>query len=151
DDLPEVFLDQLDLTAPDGPEVFLEALVRRRLQASLERSEIIAFVERNRQPLEQSGMLDLVADLASLQAEDDDEDKAVWAWFGEAIKQMQLVLDGHPESVDVVSSRLLWLCVALSYHVDSGRLSHSDAVGWLELPHNRERMTRHAVMYLLRD
>jgi hypothetical protein len=149
DDLPEIFLDQLDLTSADGPKVFLDALIRRRFQASLERSEIIAFVERNRQALERTRFLDFVAELADRQAENDDE--GIWAWIGGAIGQLKLVLDGQPERVDVVSSRLLWLCAALSFHVNAGRLSHAEAVGWLELPRNRERMTRQAVMYLLRD
>jgi len=147
DSLPQVFLDQIDLTSADGPRLFAVSLVRRRYEASLERAEVIAFVERNRPVLERMEFLDSVLGMLKRAARNDGDR----AWFGDVIDQMKHVLDGHPEQVDLVSSRLLWLCIALDSHVSSGRLDHAAAIRWLLRPHNRERITPRAVLYLLRD
>jgi hypothetical protein len=147
DSLPQVFLDQIDLASADGPRLFVVSLVRRRYEASLERAEVIAFVERNRQVLERTGLLDSVLGMLNRAAQNDDDR----AWFRDVIAQMKHVLDGHPERVDLVSSRLLWLCIALDSHVSSGRLDHAAAARCLQRPNNCERITPKAVLYLLRD
>jgi hypothetical protein len=147
DTLPRVFLDQIDLGSADGPGLFLKSFIRRRFEASLERAEVIAFVESNRQVLERTEFLDLLAEATKRAAQNDDDG----SWYRDAIDQMKRVLDGHPEQVDLVSSRLLWLCVALDSHVDAGHLDHAAAVQWLLRPRNRERITPRAVLYLLRD
>ena len=145
--LPRLFLDQIDLRSADGPGLFVEALSRRRFEASVERAEVIGFVERNRAVLERTGLLDSFVDMAGPAIQSDDDR----TWIYNLIDQMKHVLGGHPERVDMVSSRLLWLCVALDYHVSSGLLDHAAAVQVLRRPHNRERITRNAVMYLLGD
>jgi hypothetical protein len=144
--LPRIFLDQIDLRSAEGPHLLVESLSRRRFEASVERAELIGFVERNRAVLENTGVLDSFVDMAEPAIGSDRR-----GWLDNLIDQMKRVLDGHPERVDLISSRLLWLCVALGYYVSGGRLDHAAAVEVLRRPHNRERITHAAVMYLLID
>lgn len=147
DTLPTVFLDQIDLDSRDGLRLFLPSLLRRRYQASFERAEVIGFVERNRAVLSETGVLDQLASMIE-RAMDEEAERN---FYIDVIDQMRHVLDGHPESVDLISNRLLWLCVALDFHVSTGRLDHSAAVKWLERPDNRARLSSRAVLYLFQD
>ncbi len=70
DTLPDVFLDDIDLGAPDGLNTFITSLIRRRYQTSLERSEILRFVTQNRDILERTHLLDTLAKAADATVDD---------------------------------------------------------------------------------
>ncbi|WP_239396504.1 hypothetical protein [Frankia sp. CiP3] len=102
---------------------------------------------QNRDILERTHLLDTLAKAADATV-DDPEGRG---FLNDTIEQLKHALNDESDQVDVVSSRLLWMCVALSYHVRAGRLTHVAAVRWLERPDTRERMTPRAVLYLLKD
>jgi hypothetical protein len=105
-----------------------------------------AFVTANRAFLQRTRLLEGLATAAGRI-----KDQYIGGWVAEAARQMQLVLAGHPEQLDMVSSRLLWLCVALDNHVEDGQLRHADVDRWLLRPATRRRITPRAVRYLARD
>lgn len=147
DTLPSVFLDQLSLTS--GPDVrqLVDCLARRYYQASLECDEIEQFVNRNKAYLRRTALLDRLAEAFSRGMED--ENQRAWTLY--ALHQMQHVLDGHPERLDMMSSRLLWLCLALDNHVSARIYSHEQVVVWLRRGTTRRRMTPRAVRFLATD
>jgi hypothetical protein len=147
DSLPPVFLDQVDLSENEGMALFLALLVTRRQQASIERDELVAFVERNRAYLTTTNVLEMLPTWLR-QATDDDD---VHEYIRNVMVQIRYVLDGHPERVDLVSSRLLWLCYALSLKVAAGHYTYPEAQAILAKPAHRSRVTPRAVLYLLRD
>jgi hypothetical protein len=147
DTLPETFLDEIDVGRADGMASFVLVLVSRQHQASIERDELIGFVERNRQILHAGGFLDAI--FAAVGNATTDE--RVVSYVRSTIDQMRLVLDGHPESVDVVSDRLLWLCVALGMAVERTSFEEADVAHVLSKPQHNQRITPRAVQYLAFD
>lgn len=146
DTLPEVFLHEVDLSGPTGWFVLSKVLFMRRYQASVEHDEIIAFVNRNRTYLEDGVLFEVVRTVAD-KAQDDE----LTSWIVDLVEQMRLVLDGRPEQVDVMSSRLLWLCLALDNLLHTGRLTFDDARLVLAKPEHAARMSSSAVGYLFAD
>ncbi|MGW7046389.1 hypothetical protein ACWGDT_27620 [Streptomyces avermitilis] len=146
DSLPSVFLDQIDLASAEGVRQLAHCLARRYHQASLECDEIERFVNRNKAFLRRSKLLDRLAEAAQRI-----EDEKQRAWTLDAVQQMGHALSGHPERLDMMSSRLLWLCLALDDHVTAQIYRHDQVVGWLRRATTRRRMTPQAVQFLAVD
>lgn len=147
DTLPAVFLDQIRLASDRDVVLLMDCLVRRYHQASFECDEIEGFVARNKAYLRRTGLLDRLAEAVARAA----KDEGARVWMLGALQQMRHVLDGHPERLDMMSSRLLWLCLALDNHVTAGIYRHDEVVGWLRRDTTRRRMTPRAVQFLAAD
>lgn len=155
--LPRDGLFEVDLSAGDQEAMtrFGAALIARVLQRSLERDEIIRFVEENRQVLERTGWLtELSMMFEALNAVDVDD--APRGQLPQALldvlRQFQHALSGNPERIEVISNRLLYLCVALDMKIRAGHLGHTEAVKyWLDRPQVRQLMSPPALQFLLGD
>lgn len=146
DSLPDVFLSEIDLSTPAGMLQLLTQLPGRYYKAAVEVDELVAFVDRNRAVLGDGTLLEGIARVAEEQA-----DEELTPWLVGLVEQMRRVLDGRPDDVDVVSSKLLWLCVALDSQLHAGQITFAEAQDVLARPHNARRMSRAAVGYLFRD
>lgn len=140
-------------TGEEGMALFMAALVRRLVQRSLERDEVIAFVEGNRAVLEREGWIGFLLDNLPEVDEDDEADGvAMIRTMRDAAAQMQLALAHRPQDIQVVSNRLLYLCIALAMKIRHGDLTHEAAVrGYLARPSTRALMSEKAVLFLLSD
>ncbi|MFI1183562.1 hypothetical protein ACH4UT_29015 [Streptomyces sp. NPDC020799] len=147
DSLPEVFLDQIGLASAQDVRHLIDCLARRYHQASLECDEIERFVNRNKTYLRRTALLDKLAEAVS-QRMDDEKQRA---WMLHVLLQIGQVLHGHPERLDMMSSRLLWLCLALDNHVTARIYRHDQVVAWLRRAPTRRRMTPRAVQFLAID
>jgi hypothetical protein len=128
--------------------LFMAALINRIPQRSLERDEIIQFVEANRSVLERTHW---IADLISSLQDADMQDAMVRSLL-HTLTPMQYVLDGRPQDIDVISNRLLYLCVALEMKINARHLSHKEAVdGWLDRESTKKLMSRTALTFMLKD
>jgi hypothetical protein len=146
DTLPRTFLNEIDLAAPGGLEELLVCLVLRHQQAAIEKDELVAFVQRNQAVLRRTSLLEML----SSQIEEAD-DEAFLRYLHDLVEQIRHVLAGRIDRVDLVSSRLLWLCVALHFKVDAGRMTHDEAVAVLRKDQHRQRIGPRAVLYMCKD
>jgi len=151
--LPSDPLAKLDLRAAIGDRglaMLMAALIRRLPQRSLERDEVVAFVERNRAALRREGWLDFLIDkLPAVQS--DDKGAALIDAIRDTAVQMRHALLGRPQDIEVISNRLLYLCIALDMKLGHDGFTHEKAVAYLRRPENRELMSAKAVMFMFAD
>jgi hypothetical protein len=134
---------------------FAAALLHRISQRALERDEIIDFVERNRTALEQSQWIaSLISTLGEVtgHVEKGTDHHVVMRDLVDTLINLQRALEGHPGEIDVISNRLLYLCMALGMKMESGDLTYNEAVHqWLDREFIKKLMSRTALMYMLAD
>jgi len=152
-DDPLVSVDLRSATGEEGLALFMAILVRRLAQRSLERDEVVAFVEENRAILEREGWIRFLLDkLPEVDADDEADGAAMMRTMRDAATQMQLALDHRPDDIQVISNRLLYLCIALAMKLGRGDLTHEAAVsGYLARPTTRALMSKKAVLFMLSD
>src|SRR5262249_5697121 len=147
--LPKTFIDEIDISTQEGLGRFFACLMLRRNQASLEKDEIIRFVDRNRTALK-GGALELVEKLAEVGAKVDGGE-ALGRFFEYVLKQLRAALAGRPQDIDVKSDRLLWLVYALASQVSGGKLPYADALHILSKPEHRQRISSLSLLFMLKD
>jgi hypothetical protein len=149
DSLPKTFLDQIDISDEQGISRLMACLLLRQHQASLEKDEIIRFVERNRRALGAGG-LDLLRLLieAGKKVEGGEGLAKFFEYFSE---QVAAALAGRPQDIDVKSDRLLWLLYALAQRISSGSFQYEAAIKILAKPEHSDRISPLSLKFLLYD
>ncbi|MEU9919646.1 hypothetical protein [Streptomyces sp. NPDC051001] len=151
--LPYDPLARLDLrgaTGERGLALLMAALVHRLSQRSLERDEIVAFVEHNRVTLQRERWLEFLIDKLPA-GRSNDKDAPLLDATRDAAVQMRHALRGRPQDIDVISNRLLYLCIALDMKLGHDGFTYQTAVGHLFRPQTQALMSDAAVMYLFAD
>jgi hypothetical protein len=149
DSLPKTFLDEIDISDDQGKGRLFALLMRRRHQASLEKDEILRFVERNEHVLRDGGA-ELLRLLSDVFAQVDGGDDVGW-FFQYFLEQVNAAIEGRPEDINVKSDRLLWLVYALSLKVSSGDLTYDDARATLLKEEHRARISPLSLQFMLQD
>ncbi len=147
--LPKTQLDEIDIRDQAGLARLFACLMLRRNQASLEKDEIIRFVDRNHAPLK-SGALDLLQKFseAGTHVEGGEGLSQFLDYFATAVSA---ALEGHPENIDVKSDRFLWLLYALGHQLAHGAIDYSRAVSIIRNPQNTNRISPLSLVFMLKD
>ncbi|MFC6063921.1 hypothetical protein [Streptomyces ochraceiscleroticus] len=151
--LPDDPLARLDLRAATGERglaLFMAALVHRLPQRSLERDEIVAFVERNRATLQHEGWLEFLIDKLPA-GRSNDEGAPLLDAIRDAAVQMRHALRGRPQDINVISNRLLYLCIALDMKLGDDGFTYETAVAYLRRSQTQALMSDAAVMFMFAD
>lgn len=149
DSLPKTFLYEIDLSTDEGLSRLIACLLLRRHQASLEKDELIRFVERNRKPLKTRAFHLLTAMESAGAGVAGGEDLADFLhYFNENVSH---ILDGHPELVNVKSDRLLWLLWSLANCLENSKITYQKALSILAKPEHRERISLLSLLFMYQD
>jgi hypothetical protein len=149
DSLPKTFLYEIDISNEQGLSRLIACLLLRQQQASLEKDELIRFVERNRKALN-SGAYKLLTAMAAAGAriQGGENLKFYLEYFNENVGHL---LNGHPELVNVKSDRLLWLLWALANSLENSKISYQKALSILAKPDNKERISPLSLGFMYQD
>jgi hypothetical protein len=149
DSLPKTFLDEIDISSEQGLSRLLACLILRQQQASLEKDELIRFVERNRKALNSGAYKLLKAmEAAGAGVAGGENLKLYLHYFNENIGHL---LNGHPESVDVKSDRLLWLLWALANFLENSKITYQKALSILAKREYKERISPLSLQFMYKD
>jgi hypothetical protein len=146
--LPRAYFDQIDLSATIGMAQMLGMFVSRPPQASLEKDEIIRFVERNRPQMPEFFGKHLATFKKAAVAIGDVKLTEFIEYFA---KQAHCAYLNTPDKIDVKSDRFLWLVYALAAQVDSGRLGYNSALDYLQKPVHYDRISELTLQFMLYD
>ena len=155
DELPQKFLDAIDISNKQGIAELIACLILRQHQASLEKDEILRFVKRNERVLRTDAwefLFTILIDAAKkVEVEEGEGSKKISIFLKYFITQVQQALDGKPEKMDVISDRLLWLLAALSMSVSNGSVSYADGLKILNKKEHKDRISHSSIDYLFKD
>jgi hypothetical protein len=140
-------LSDVRLTRDDAAAELIAYLLVRWGNASVEKEEIAAFTQANRSTLDRETLSQVDSVIA--RAGSADSDFAVFA--GSVVEAIRMYLSGRGDDVELPSDRLLWLCLALASQVAREALTHQEARQYLERPHNRRRIDRMSLGYMIND
>lgn len=145
--LPSKFLDEVSLETDEGITELMWLLLKRIRHASIEKDELIRFVERNEGPLRTrvAKMLPAMADAAK---STDEDFGTIFEYFH---KNVELALEGRFEEMDMRSDRLFWLIYVLSGQLDNGMISQAEACSLLARPETAGRISAHQLFYMVSD
>jgi len=149
DTLPPKFLYEFDVSTRAGQEELGGAILTRHLFATLERDELIEFVKRNAVAI-RAGGLNWLKDLRR-KLDGQPELSTPTKHLDEALTNIEHIVSGHPERVDLVSSRLLWLLNAIWHKVSADKMSYDEALQCVKKPEHVQRIAPRALEYLLSD
>lgn len=146
--LPATLLDEIVLTDNESLPRLLAVLITRMGRASIEKDEMIRFVERNRahQLAEAVDFLRIATDAAG---KIDDERTA--AYFAYVRENLEFAVSGEHARMDMRSDRLFWLIYALSTQFESGAIQWKAAVALLQRPETAQRISEHQLVYMVKD
>jgi hypothetical protein len=149
DSLPKTQLDEIDVSNEKGLARLFACLMLRQSQASLEKDEIIRFVQRNHKAL-QAGALDLLTKLAEVGSKVEGGEKLgrYFQYFGEAVSA---AIKGQPQDINLKSDRLLWLVYALAQQLSTGKLSYRKAQATLSKSQHKDRISQLSLIFMLQD
>lgn len=146
-DLPSKFLDEVSIADAKGAADFIMQLIRRVSKASIEKDELIRFVERNRPNLDENFMQYLaLATEAATRA-----DKSTGLYFGYVRENIRFALARDFERMDMRSDRLLWLVYALTQLLLANKIDIVAARSCLARPDTVHRISQHQLMYMIED
>lgn len=145
--LPSKFLDQVSLADEKGVADFIAQLFLRMGKASIEKDELITFVERNRPHFDGKFMKLLTA--ATEAATHTDESTGLY--FGYVNENIRLALAYDFERMDMRSDRLFWLVYALTQLLESDKIDIAAARSCLARPDTVQRISRHQLLYMITD
>ena len=137
--LPAKFLDQVSIADERGCADFIAQLFLRMGKASIEKDELIRFVERNR-PHFNDAFLHLLK-VATEAASNTDESTGVY--FNYVSENILLALKGDVEKMDMRSDRLFWLIYALGELLQSNKIDITVARSSLARPDIVRRISQH--------
>lgn len=146
--LPRQRLDQVVVgEGVKGMGDLFAHLMLRPGRASIERDELIAFVERNRRRWTPKTMeiLDKVCEAACAT---DEEFGHFMDYF---ITNLRLAVTGNFAHMDMRSDKLFWLIYALSHQLESCKIRYAQARAKLNRDEVRTRISRHQLAYMLHD
>jgi hypothetical protein len=146
--LPRVFFDQIDLGTEIGLGQLLAMFVSRPGNASLEKDEIVRFVERNRSQMPEFFGKLLPQFKKAAAATGEERLTKFIEYFG---TQAHYAYSNTPEKINIKSGRLLWLIYALAGQVDSGTLSYESALDYLQKPMHYDRISELTLGFKLYD
>jgi hypothetical protein len=151
--LPRKFLDQIDISNDQGAYELAACLALRQHQASLEKDEIIRFTKRNERALRADALKPLIDAISTSKQVEEKLGKArdLFVIFEYFVTQVQHVLEGNPNKVDVKSDRLLWLIYALSLSVSAGFISYDKGLRILNKKEHKERISPLSVTFFIKD
>jgi hypothetical protein len=134
-------------TDTDLANVF-KALIMRQGFASIERDEIIGFVEKNGAYANQ--LVTMLEELASAGEKIEDGEK-LSRYFSYLAEHIGYACRRQYDKIDVRSDKLFWLIYVLSSQLGSGMLAYDEVLTVLSRPHNRARISSHQLIYMLKD
>lgn len=147
--LPKAFFSDVDLATDIGKAQLLAMFVSRPRGASIEKDEIVSFVNRNKAHMREL-MEQLLPHFREAAANIDGGDGIVTFidYFG---TQARHAYAGRPELIDIKSDRLLWLIYALALQLRNGQISYTDALDCLRKPAHFDRISNLSLVFMLRD
>ncbi len=146
-DLPDKFLDDVSLDSDEGIAELLWLLIHRRGHASIEKDELIRFVQRNERPL-RAKVLKMLPDMAEAAK---NSDKNLGQYFDYFHKNVQLALAGRADEIDMRSDRLFWFIFALTHQLDANLISYTKARDLITRPQIVQRISEHQLIYMFYD
>lgn len=145
--LPSKMLDAISIRTDTGIAELLMHLVQRMGRASIEKDEMLRFVERNRSVLD-SSKLQILGDFAQAAAATDRKFGEYFKYFDENLK---LAVVGRAAQMDMRSDKLFWLIFVLAHQVDSGYIAYDAALRKLSRPDVKARISEHQLVYMVHD
>lgn len=147
--LPKTFIDEIVLSSEEALGRLFACLMLRKHEASLEKEEIVRFVERNRTYLD-AGVLDPVEALieAAREVEGSETIVAFWSYFMEQVAHARA---GALNRIDIKSDRLFWLVYAAAAQLSDDAITYRDAVALFTKPENRDRISPRTLQFMLFD
>jgi hypothetical protein len=145
--LPEKFLDDVSLDSDEGIAELLWLLIRRMGHASIEKDELIRFVQRNERPL-RAKVLKMLPEMAEAAKASDEKFGEYFDYFHENV---QLALAGKTDKINMRSDRLFWLLFALTQQLDSNLITYAKARDLIARPQTTERISEHQLVYMFYD
>lgn len=149
DSLPKTFLDQIDISTEEGKGKLLACLMLRQHQASLEKDEILRFVDRNQGALK-AGELKIVRLFAQV-GEKVEGGAKLASFFEYFTEQIDAALAGRPQDINVKSDRLLWLLYALAQKLSEKSLRYETALEIISKPAHRDRISPLSLEFMIYD
>lgn len=149
DALPKTYIDQVDISKEEGLAQLMSCLLLRRSQTTLEKDEIIRFVEHNRQALE-SGMLEPLDQLMEI-LKQQKEGEGISIMYNYFKDNTTKALHGQYEEMNMLSDKLLWLIYALSIKVLNKSITYQEALEKLNKEENKNRISNSAILYMTKD
>jgi len=147
-DVPGGRLDELRVRGDAGVAVVFKCLMMRRGFASIERDEIIGFVEHNRQCA--ATLMKALAAFAEAGSRVEDGEE-LSHYFGYLCEQFGYAVNGRYESLNVRSDKLFWLIYVLNGQLSSGKIKYEDIRFRLSRPDVKARISSHQLIYMLSD
>lgn len=145
--LPGKFLDELSLDTDEGIAELMWLLLRRVGDASIEKDELIRFVQRNEGPL-RARVAEMLPGMADAAKSTDENFGAMFEYFNQNV---ELALAGRYEEMDMRSDRLFWLIYALASQLDDEFISFGEARSRLARPQTAQRISEHQLLYMVAD
>jgi hypothetical protein len=145
--LPSKFLDDFKLDSESTLAELLAHLMTRMGKASIEKDEIIRFVERNR-----NGRLSQFVELLQAASQAGKTvDESTGAYFSYVRENIEFAVNGELDRMDMRSDRLFWLVYALAHQLDSSSIAWSQARELLSRPTTAQRISQHQLIYMIHD
>jgi hypothetical protein len=144
---PTKFLDQVSIVDNQGIADFVAQLFLRMGKASIEKDELIRFVERNRSHFNETFM-QLLTDATEAAAQ---TDESTGVYFGYVSENIRLALARDFDRMDMRSDRLFWLVFALDQLLESEKIDLTAARSHLARPDTAQRISQHQLLYMIHD
>ncbi len=145
--LPPSLLDSIRIDSDFGIAELLMHLTHRMGRASIEKDELIRFVDMNRAALK-SGRLAMMDKFLSAAKATDENYGHCFQYF---IDNVRLAFAGRTSEMDMRSDKLFWLVFALSHQLTSNKISYEQVRAKLSRPEVVRRISRHQLFYMVHD
>lgn len=145
--LPSKFLDEVSIDDEKGIADFIAQLFLRSGKASIEKDELIRFVERNRPHIDEKFMqlLALVTEAGT------GTDESTGLYFGYVTENIRFAVARDFERMNMRSDRLFWLVYALAQLLQSDKIDITAAQSRLARPDTVQRISQHQLLYMIHD
>jgi hypothetical protein len=148
---PSKFLDDFILDDANSVAELFVNLMKRMGKASIEKDEMIRFVERNRTKLLSQVVALLRAASEAAEETDKSGTESTRAYFSYVLENIELAANGKHDRMDMRSDRLFWLVYALAHQLDSGSIDWDQARELLRRPATAQRISEHQLIYMIHD
>lgn len=145
--LPSKFLDHVSIADDEGCADFIAQLFFRMGKASIEKDELIGFVERNRPHFDKKFMCLLTVAIEAATK----TDESTGVYFSYVSENIRLALARDFEAMDMRSDRLFWLVYALGQLLQSDKIDIAAARSSLARPSVVQRISQHQLLYMIQD
>lgn len=140
-------LDQINLSTEHGKAELLNRFIAYPGKASLEKDEIIRFVERNRDSLPPF-IDDVLPKMvqAAKKVKGEDSIAPLIEYF---LEQVTHAYKGENDKIDVKSDRLFWLIYVLTTQLNARQIGYDEALAYLKKPNHKQRISSLTLTFMI--